>query len=105
MSNFSKNSVYVLACPRDDGTVAVLCRNTGMNPGPAFCDSKKNAMQLKTRLANDPRGIANHRAMELIKSLLVYKVDASVEPIWDEKSLWAYLPQEKAKCTEGAFNF
>lgn len=105
MSNFSKNSVYVLACPRDDGTVAVLCRNTGVNPGPAFCDSKKNAMKLKTRLANDPRGIANHRAMELIKSLLVYKVDASVEPIWDEESLWAYLPQEKAKCAEGAFNF
>lgn len=95
----------MLACPRDDDTVAVLCRNTGLHPGPAFCDSKKSAMQLKTRLTNDPRGIANHRAMELIKSLLVYKVDASVEPLWDEESLWAYLPEDKARCAEGAFSF
>ncbi len=99
------NSVFILACPRDDGTVAILCRNSGPDPGPAYCNSRKNAMKLKTRLCNDPRGIANHRAMELIKNLYIYKVDASVEPIWEEGELWAYLPQEKAKCIEGAFNF
>lgn len=99
------NSVYVLACPRDDGTVAILCRNAGPDPGPAYCNSRKNAMKLKTRLTNDPRGIANHRAMELIKNLLIYKVDAAIEPVWEEGSLWAYLPQDRAKCIEGAFGF
>lgn len=106
MSNSgSKNQVYILACPRDDGTLSVLCRSTGANPGPAYCNTKKSAMMLKTRLTNDPRGIANHRALELIKNLLVYKIDASLEPVWEEGSLWAYLPQERAKCVEGAFNF
>lgn len=99
-----KNQVYVLACPRDDGTLAILSRNSGTGAGPAYCNSKKNAIQLKTKLTNDPRGIANHRAMELIKSLYVYKIDAHIEPIWEEGSLWAYLPQEKAKCAEGTFS-
>jgi uncharacterized protein YbaR (Trm112 family) len=101
----SKNQLFILACPRDDGTLAVLCRSTGPSPGPAYCNNKKNAVKLKTRLSNDPRGIANHRAMELIKNLYVYKIDASIEPIWEEGSLWAYLPQEKAKCVEGLISF
>jgi len=105
MTTMNNHQVYVLACPREDGTIAVLCRSTGGNPGPAYCNSKKNAIQLKTRLSNDPRGIANHRAMELIKNLLVYKVDSVVEPIWEEGSLWAYLPQTRAKCVEGMINF
>ncbi len=95
-----RNSTYVLACPRQDGTIAVLCRSSGPSAGPAFCDSKKNAIKLKTRLSSDPRGIANHRAMELIKSLYIYKIDSVIEPIWEEGSLWAYLPQAKAKCVE-----
>jgi hypothetical protein len=105
LDDSGKNAVFVLASARQDGTIAILCRSTGPNPGPAICSSKKAAIQLKTRLSNDPRGIANHRALELIKSLLVYKIDASIEPLWDEGSLWAYLPQDKAKCLEGMLNF
>jgi hypothetical protein len=98
-----KNQIYVLACPREDGTLAILCRTGGSSSGPATCNSKKNAMRLKTKLSNDPRGIANHRAMELIKNLFVYKLDASIEPIWEQGSLWAYLPQDRAKCVESIF--
>ncbi len=101
----SKNTVFVLGCLRDDGNVAILCRSAGAQPGPAYCNSKKNAMRLKTKLSNDPRGIANHRSMELIKSLLVYKMDAAIEPIWEEGSLWAYLPQENLKCVESILPF
>lgn len=104
-STISKNQLYILACPRDDGNLAVLCRSSGPSPGPAYCNNKKNAVKLKTRLTNDPRGIANHRAMELIKNLYVYKIDAAIEPIWEEGSLWAYLPEEKAKCVEGLMSF
>ncbi|MBT6843908.1 MAG: hypothetical protein HOA17_08975 [Candidatus Melainabacteria bacterium] len=100
MDNLKDHCTYVLACPRDDGTIAVLCRTNGTSPGPAMCNSKKNAIKLKTKLTNDPRGIANNRAMELIKSLYIYKIDASIEPIWNAGSLWAYLPQEKADCVE-----
>lgn len=95
LSNPSKKYSYVLACPRQDGTIAILCRNSGSNAGPAFCDSKKNAIKLKTRLSNDPRGIANHRAMELIKSLYVYKIDSVIEPVWDEGSLWLIYRRSK----------
>lgn len=101
----SKNQIYVLACARDDGTLAILCRSGGPSPGPAYCNSKKNAIQLKTKLSNDPRGIANHRALELIKSLYIYKIEAQVEPIWEEGSLWAYLPKDMAKCVEGPSGF
>ncbi len=99
------NPVFVLASPREDGTLAVLCRSSGPNQGPAYCNSKKNAVQLKTKLSNDPRGIANHRALELIRNLLVYRLDAAIEPIWEEGALWAYLPAHKAKCVESSLPF
>lgn len=98
-----KEYTFVLGCPRSDAYVAILCRSNGPNPGPAFCDSKKNAIKLKTRLSNDPRGLGNHRAMEIIKNLLIYRIDDDTEPVWKDGDLWAYLPLEKVKCVESAF--
>lgn len=95
-----KNAVYFLGYPRDDGTVAVLCRNSGSMAGPAYCESKKDAIKLKTRLVNDPRSLNNHRAMEIIKGLYVYKLYPEIEPAWEPGLLWAYLPTEKVKCVE-----
>jgi len=92
--------VYVLACPRNDGTLAVLCRTVGDFVGPAACQSKKGAIQLKTKLANDPRGIGNHRALEMIQSLFVYKLPETIEPVWEPGALWAYVPESRATCVE-----
>ena len=95
--------LFVLASLQDDGNLAILCRTTGPTSGPAYCNSKKNAIKLKTKLLNDPRGIANHRAMELIKNLIIYKVEGNAEPVWEEGDLWAYLPSDYAKSVESMF--
>lgn len=105
MQEQNKSYIYVLASPRQDGTIAILCRTNAHNEGPAYCNSKKSAIQLKTKLSNDPRGLANHRALELIQGLYVYRIDAAIEPIWEKNSLWAYLPKDLAECVEGMFNF
>lgn len=96
----TKDTYFVLACPRNDGTVAILCRTHGAKPGPAICDSKKDAIRLKTMLANDPRGLANDNAMTIIKNLFVYEVNKEVLPVWEKGSLWGYLPTEKVTCLE-----
>ncbi len=95
-----QDSLYVLGSPRDDGNIAVLCRSSGAKAGPALCTSKRDAVSLKTRLANDPRGMGNHRALEIIKSLYIYKIPAGLEPLWEPGLLWAYLPAERAHCVE-----
>ncbi len=95
-----QDAVFVLASPRDDGSIAILCRTSGSKPGPAFCDSKKDAVSLKTRLANDPRGMGNHRSLEIIKSLYIYKISTELKPAWEPGLLWAYLPAERALCVE-----
>lgn len=99
-SKDSTHPLFVLGCPRDDGTIAILCRSTGKMPGPAYCESKKDAIKLKTRLVNDPRGNENHRAMQIIKNLFVYKLSPRTEPVWENGLLWAYLPDNQAKCLE-----
>ena len=91
---------FVLACPRDDGRLAILCRNTGLNQGPALCESKKDAVRLKTKLVNDPRGLSNENAVAIIRSLYVYELGHDVKPVWEQDSQWAYLPVELAKCVE-----
>lgn len=96
----NQGSYFVLACPRDDGRLAVLCRSTGSNQGPALCESKKDAVRLKTNLANDPRGLANENAMTIIKSLFIYELENGAKPVWQKDSLWAYLPNHLAKCVE-----
>lgn len=93
---------YILGCPQEDGKIAVLCRSTGKEPGPACCDTKIDAMKLKTNLANDPRGRSNHRALEIIKSLLVYQIDLSTKIDWEAGALWGYLDESIAKCVESS---
>ena len=63
---------YVLGWPQPNGKVAVLCRSSGSNPGPAFCQTRKEALRLRTKLANDPRGKRNKKAQEAIRRLLIY---------------------------------
>ena len=92
--------LYVLGSPQQDSTVAVLCRGNGDNKGPAVCESKKDAIKLKTKLSSDPRGQANQNAMAIINNLLIYKISSEHPPVWEEGSLWAYLPSEFAKCLE-----
>ena len=96
----NQENYFVLASPRDDGRLAVLCRNSGPYLGPALCTSKKDAMRLKTKLANDPRGLANENAVAIIRSLYVYELHAGARPVWDTESLWAYIPVELARCVE-----
>jgi len=96
----SQRSYFVLACPMYDDRLAVLCRNTGPQTGPALCESKKDAIRLKTKLANDPRGLANENAMAIIKTLFVYELNPGVMPVWQGGSLWAYLPNNLAHCVE-----
>lgn len=100
MSQVTQDNRFVLGCAKGDGTIAILCRSTGAATGPAYCDSKKDAVKLKTRLVNDPRGSGNHRAMQIIKNLLVYKLNLGADPIWEEGLLWAYLPTNQLKCVE-----
>ena len=95
-----QDTVFVLGSPRDDGSIAILCRSSGSKPGPAISNSKKDALSLKTRLANDPRSMGNHRALEIIKNLLIYKISADLEPAWEPGLLWAYLPSNRAQCME-----
>ncbi len=99
-SQKEQDAVYILGSPRSDGTIAVLCRSSGSKPGPAISESKRDALSLKTRLANDPRGMGNHRALELIKSLYIYKIPAKQNLAWEPGSLWAYLPTDRAECME-----
>jgi len=95
-----QDSLYILGSPRNDGSIAVLCRTSGSKPGPATCNSKRDALSLKTRLANDPRGMGNHRALEIIKNLYIYKIPSSLEPVWEPGLLWAYLPADMVSCVE-----
>ena len=82
---------YVLGWPQPNGKVAILCRSGGSNPGPAFCQTKKEAMRLRTKLANDPRGKANKKAHEIIKKLLIYLYVSDVTVTWRPGDLWVYL--------------
>lgn len=96
----SKNGVFVLGAPQAEGIIAVLCRSSGLTPGPAFCQNKRDAMKLKTKLANDPRGQGNQRALEIINSLLIYEIPYDTELTWRDGDLWAYITEDQASCAE-----
>jgi hypothetical protein len=82
---------YVLGWPQPSGKVAVLCRSRGNNPGPAYCWTKREAIQLRTRLANDKRGEQNPSARRIIRQLLVYKYLLNQPLSWRQGDLWVYL--------------
>lgn len=84
------DSFFVLGLPQPSGKVAVLCRSRGNNPGPAYCWTKREAIQLRTRLANDRRGESNPSAQRIIQQLLVYKYLLKKPLAWREGDLWVY---------------
>lgn len=81
---------YILGLPQASGKVAVLCRSRGNNPGPAYCWTKREAIQLRTRLANDKRGEDNPSAQRIIQQLLVYKYLLKKPLSWRQGDLWVY---------------
>lgn len=84
-------SYYVLGWPQPSGKVAVLCRSRGQNAGPAYCWTKREAMQLRTRLANDKRGEQNPSARRIIRQLVIYKYLLRQPLSWRPGELWVYL--------------
>lgn len=84
---------YVLGWPQPSGKIAVLCRSRGKNAGPAYCWTKREAIQLRTRLANDDRGEQNPSARKIIRQLLVYKYLLRQPLSWRPGDLWVYLDQ------------
>ncbi|OGI19033.1 MAG: hypothetical protein A3B68_07455 [Candidatus Melainabacteria bacterium RIFCSPHIGHO2_02_FULL_34_12] len=95
-------SVYVLGWSQPNGKVAILCRSGGSNPGPAFCQTRKEAILLRTKLANDPRGKQNNKAREIIKRLLIYMYMGEETIMWRPGDLWVYLDQKKLILLEHA---
>ncbi len=89
-SNSSDDEYYVLGWPQPSGKIAVLCRSKGNNPGPAYFWSKREAIQLRTRLANDERGDKNPSARRIIRNLLVYKCHMQEPLPWRSGELWVY---------------
>ena len=93
---------YVLGWSQPNGKVAVLCRSGGTNPGPAFCQTRKEAVLLRTKLANDPRGKQNKKAREIIRRLLIYMYMSEEAVIWRPGDLWVYLDPKKLVLLEEA---
>ena len=91
---------FVLGWPQPSGKVAVLCRSRGMNPGPAYCWTKREAIQLRTRLANDKRGEENPSARRIIRNLLVYRYLLRHPMPWRPGDLWVYLESDYLEALE-----
>lgn len=84
------DAYYVLGWAQPSGKVAILCRSKGTNGGPALCYTKREAIQLRTRLANDKRGEDNPTARRIIRQLLVYKYLLRQPLMWRPGELWVY---------------
>ncbi len=92
---YKKMSVYVLGWPQPNGKIAVLCRSGSTNQGPAFCQTRKEAILLRTKLANDPRGRNNGKAQQIVKRLLIYMYSGEETIMWRPGDLWVYLDPKK----------
>ena len=95
-------SSYVLGWPQPNGKIAVLCRSGGSNPGPAFCQTRKEAVLLRTKLANDPRVKQNRKAREIIRRLLIYMYMTEETIVWRPGDLWVYVEPKKLVLLEEA---
>lgn len=93
---------YILGWPQPNGKVAILCRSGGANPGPALCQTRKEAMTLRTKLANDSRGKQNKKAREIIKRLLIYLYVSEEALMWRPGDLWVYVEPRKLVLLEEA---
>ena len=91
---------YVLGWPQPNGRVAILCGSGGSNPGPAFCHTKKEAIKLRTKLANDPRGKKNKKVHEIVKKLLIYLYISDETVTWRPGDLWVYSDQRALELLE-----
>jgi hypothetical protein len=89
-----EDSYYILGWQQPSGKIAVLCRSRGDNAGPAYCWTKREAIHLRTRLANDRRGEENPSARRIIRQLLVYKYLSRQPLTWRPGDLWVYLDQD-----------
>ncbi len=88
---YEEDPVYVLGWQQPSGKIAILCRSRGSNPGPAYCWSKRDAIQLRTRLANDKRGEQNPSARRIVRQLLVYRYRTTRQTLpWRPGDLWVY---------------
>lgn len=98
---------FVLGWPQSSGKIAVLCRSKGTNPGPAYCWTKREAIHLRTRLANDRRGEENPNARRIIRQLLVYKYLPRKPLPWRQGDLWVYTDTQLLEAVEaqGVANF
>jgi len=94
---------FVLGWAQPTGKVAVLCRSRGSNPGPAYCWTKREAIQLRTKLANDRRGDSNPGARRIIRQLLVYKYLLRQPLAWRPGELWAYAEAGFVEPVEAGF--
>ena len=91
---------YVLGWPQPNGKIAILCRSSGSNPGPAFCQTRKEAIRLRTKPANDPRGKQNSKSRETIKRLLIYMYMGEETIMWRPGDLWVYLDPRSLQLLE-----
>ncbi len=98
----NKMNKYVLGWPQPNGKVALLCRSGGSNPGPAFCQTRKEAILLRTKLANDPRGKLNKKAREIIRRLFIYMYVSDETIMWRPGDLWVYMDPRKLVLLEQA---
>ncbi|CAN5454757.1 hypothetical protein BH11CYA1_BH11CYA1_40550 [soil metagenome] len=107
LSVMNQDYYYVLGWEQPSGKVAILCRSRGNNPGPAYCWTKREAIQLRTRLANDRRGEQNPSARRIIRQLLVYRYLVHHPLLWRQGDLWVYAdpselePVEATAATHG----
>lgn len=96
---------YVLGWAQASGKVAVLCRSRGTNPGPAYCWTKREAIQLRTRLANDKRGDTNPNARRIIQQLMVYRYLSRKPLPWRDGDLWVYTESHSLEPVEAQVYF
>jgi len=94
------DNFYVLGWRQPSGKIAVLCRSRGRNSGPAYCWTKREAIHLRTRLANDRRGEENPNARRIIRQLLVYRYLLRQPLSWRPGDLWAYTEPEFLEAVE-----
>lgn len=100
LSDMTHETYYVLGWPQPSGKIAILCRSRGNNPGPAYCWTKREAIQLRTRLANDKRGDQNPSARRIIRQLLVYRYLSNHPLPWRNGDLWVYCDPGYLECLE-----
>ncbi len=93
-------SYFVLGWPQPSGKVAILCRSRGNNAGPAYCWTKREAIQLRTRLANDRRGEQNPTARRIIRQLFVFRYLLHQPLVWRPGDLWVYLDPHYLEAVE-----